>query len=130
MTIDREKHVTRPKNSIRWPGRDHRAHQHAAIAIFKSEKLSLRGILQFGIGDCEIGVFVIMAIANILQEPDDDRRGNHIGHPLSDIPAVTLKCNTDNFSILHHSTTTNARAELRADLDRLMLNNRPMRKNL
>src|SRR5947208_13643375 len=116
MTIDRKKHVTRPKNSIRWPGRDHRAHQHAAIAIFKSEKLSLRGILQFGIGDCEIGVFVIMAIANILQEPVDDRRGSHVGHALGDIPAVTLKCDTGDCSILHHSATATARVDLRAEL--------------
>src|SRR5437773_9942364 len=102
MTIDRKKHVTRPKNSIRWPGRDHRAHQHAAIAIFKSEKLSLRGILQFGIGDCEIGVFVIMAIANILQEPVDDRRGNHVCYSLGDSPAVTLRCDTDDCLSWHY----------------------------
>src|SRR5206468_12826759 len=126
MTIDRKKHVTRPKNSIRRPGRDHRAHQHAAIAIFKSEKLSLRGILQFGISDCEIGVFVIMAITNILQEPVDDRRGYHVGHPLGDIPAVTLKCDTDDFSILHHRDTATARVDLRADLARQMLTNRRM----
>ena len=34
MTIDREKNITGPKNTGRWPGFYHCAHQHAAIVIF------------------------------------------------------------------------------------------------
>src|SRR5437016_9395519 len=71
-----------------------------------------------------------MPIANVLQKPIYHRRGNHVGHPLSDIAAVTLKGDADHLGVLHHRTTAVAWVDLRADLDRQMLVNRRMRVEL
>ena len=66
MTIDSEKNITWPKNVGRRPRLHYCRYQHAAVVIFQSEKLSLRGVLQFRIADRKIDIFVVMPIADIL----------------------------------------------------------------
>src|SRR4029434_9676592 len=51
------------------------------------------------------------------------RSRNHVGPALSDVAAVTLKRDANDFAVLHHGTAAVARVDLRADLDRQMLVN-------
>src|SRR5438093_3444264 len=67
-----------------------------------------------------------MPIADILQKPVDYRYGNHVGHTLGDVAAVTLKSDPNHFAVLHYRAAAVARIDLRADLDCQMLVNRRM----
>ena len=62
-----------------------------------------------------------MPIADVFQEPGNDRSGNHVGYALRHIAAVTLKRDADHFGVLHHWATAVARINLGADLDREVL---------
>src|SRR5256886_7474392 len=102
---------------------NHGAHEHTAVVIYQSEIFSLRWILQFRIGDREIGVFVILPVADVLQKTIHHRCGNHVGHALRDVAAISLKRHANDFAVLHHGAAAVARVDLRADLDRQMLVN-------
>ena len=65
MTIDSEKNITRPKDGRRWSGLYDRVHQNASVVVFQSEKLSLRWVLQLGITERKIDIFVVMPVADI-----------------------------------------------------------------
>src|SRR6266852_6397301 len=65
MTIDSEKNITGPEDVGRWSGLYDRVHQHAAVVVFQSEKLSLRWVLQLGITERKIDIFVVMPVADI-----------------------------------------------------------------
>src|SRR5215813_6911110 len=71
-----------------------------------------------------------MPVADVLQKPLYHGCGNHVGHALGDVTAVTLKRNADHFGVLHYRATTISRVNLRADLDRQVLIDRGMRVEL
>src|ERR1700756_1325867 len=62
-----------------------------------------------------------MPVADVLQKPLDHWSGNHVGHALGHITAVTLECYADHFAVLHYGAAAVSRIDLRADLDRQML---------
>ena len=123
MTVDRKEHVTRFQNTVGGTCGNHGAHEHTAIVIYQSEIFSLGWILQFRIGDCEIRVFVILPVADVLQKTIHHRCGNHVGHALRDVAAISLKRHANDFAVLHDGAAAVARVDLRADLDRQMLVN-------
>src|SRR4029453_15256987 len=62
-----------------------------------------------------------MPVADVLEEPLYYRCGNHVGHALGHITAVTLEGYADHFAVLHYRAAAVSRIDLRADLDRQML---------
>ena len=72
------------------------------------------------IGDGEIHVAVVMPVLNILQEPMNDGRWNHVADVLCDIAAVSLKGDADHLAFLKDRATTVARVYGRIDLHRQM----------
>jgi hypothetical protein len=83
----------------------------------------LRRILQFRIGDRQIGIFVVLPIGDVFQKPVDHRSRYHVGDALSDVATVTLKRDANDFAVLHYRTAAIARINLSADLDCQMLVN-------
>ena len=71
-----------------------------------------------------------MRVVDVLQEPGNHRRRDHIGDALRDIAAVTLKSNADDLAILHYRSAAVAGIDLRADLDREVLVDGRMRVEL
>jgi hypothetical protein len=56
----------------------------------------------------------------------NDGGGNHVGDALSDVAAVTLKCNADYLAVLHHRSAAVTRVDLGANLNRKVLIDRRM----
>ena len=85
--------------------------------------MPLRRILQLGVGEPEIDIFVVLTVLDVREKAANDRRGNHVGHALRDVSAISLERHADHLRILHDRATAVPGIDLRANLDREMLVN-------
>src|SRR5205085_664791 len=98
-------------------GRNNCRNQDATIVIFQPEITPLGRIEQLRVSDSQVYIFVVMAVLNVMEKTLHHRRRDHVSDSLSDIAAVSLKCDTDYFSVLHHRATAVTRIDLSADLN-------------
>ena len=94
------------------------SHQHAEVIVFQAERLAGRRVEECLVAERQIHVAVVMAVLDILEEPFDDGRRDHVADVLGDISAISLEGHADDFAILHDRAAAVAGVDRRIDLDR------------
>src|SRR6516162_6606003 len=87
-------------------------------------------IQQFEVRYRQIDIAVVVTAGDILQKPPDYRRRNHVPDILGNVSAVSLKCDSNDPSILHYRTTRVPRIDRRVQLNRQMRIDTRMRVGL
>ena len=116
VVVEREDHVADLEHAVAGaPGYDG-ADEHAGVVVLQAQRGAFRRVLQAERRDGQIDVFVVVPVADVLEEMLQHRRGDHVADVLRHVAAVTLERDADHLAVLQHRAAGVAGVDRRVDL--------------